>query len=122
MEGQEVDRVSQPDRVENTGGGQADAFADVKVSGEADSSGDTADDGKRRGDTKVGLTLRILVAAYVLYLAYSLIQGFGETSGNDRIFIGIAIVVFLIAGGAILILSGRKLIKKDYIDGNDDAE
>lgn len=117
MERQEVDRASQHGALD-----VADAFGDVKVSGEADSSGDTADDGKRRGDTKVGLTLRILVAAYVLYLAYSLIQGFGETSGNDRIFIGIAIVVFLIAGGAILILSGRKLIKKDYIDGNDDAE
>lgn len=46
----------------------------------------------KSGDTKIGLTLRILVSAYVLYLAYGLIQGFGEATGNDRIFIAIAIV------------------------------
>ena len=67
-------------------------------------------------DTKVGLTLRVLVSAYVLYLAYGLIQGFGETTGNDRIFIAIAIVVFVAAGGAILIISAKKLIKKEYVD------
>lgn len=76
---------------------------------------------RRKGDTKVGLTLRILVAAYVLYLAYGLIQGFGETAGNERIFIAIAIGVFLIAGGAILLLSARKLIRKEYVDADEDA-
>lgn len=76
---------------------------------------------RRKGDTKVGLTLRILVAAYVLYLAYGLIQGFGETAGNERIFIAIAIVIFLIGGGAILILSARKLIRKEYVDADEDA-
>lgn len=80
------------------------------------------DNNRRKGDTKVGLTLRILVAAYVLYLAYGLIQGFGETSGNDRIFIGIAIGVFLVAGGAILILSAKKLIRKEYVDAYEEAE
>ncbi|MDE5718940.1 MAG: hypothetical protein K2I53_15305 [Lachnospiraceae bacterium] len=74
---------------------------------------------KRNSDTKVGLTLRILVAAYVLYLAFGLIQGFGETTGNDRIFIAIAIVVFVAAGGAILILSAKKLIKKEYVDADE---
>lgn len=74
---------------------------------------------KRNGDTKVGLTLRILVAGYVLYLAYGLIQGFGETSGNDRIFIAAAIVIFVAAGGAILILSAKKLIRKEYVDADE---
>ena len=40
----------------------------------------------KSGDTKIGLTLRILVSAYVLYLAYGLIQGFeiGRASGRER--------------------------------------
>ena len=66
--------------------------------------------------------MRILVAVYVLYLAYSLIQGFGETSGNDRILIGAAIVVFLAAGGAILFFSGKKLIRKEYRDADENTE
>ncbi len=73
-------------------------------------------------DTKVGLTLRILVAAYVLYLAYGLVEGFGETTGSERIFIGAAIVIFLAAGGAILILSAKKLIRKEYRDADESAE
>ena len=84
--------------------------------------GGDKDNNRKNGDTKVGLTLRIVVAVYVLYLAYGLIQGFGETSGNDRIFIAIAIVVFIAAGGAILLFSGRKLIRKEYIDAAQDIE
>lgn len=77
---------------------------------------------KKSGDTKIGLTLRILVSAYVLYLAYGLIEGFGETAGNDRIFIAAAIVIFIAAGGAILILSAKKLIRKEYTDADGEAE
>lgn len=77
---------------------------------------------RRKGDTKVGLTLRIIVAVYVLYLAYGLIRDFGKNTGNDRIFIAIAIAVFVIAGGAILILSAKKLIRKEYIDANEETE
>ena len=43
-------------------------------------------------------------------------QGFGEAVGNDRIFIAIAIAVFVVVGGAILILSVKKLIRKEYVD------
>ncbi len=89
---------------------------------EADESVHDSNNNRRKGDTKVGLTLRIIVAAYVLYLAYSLIQNFGKNTGNDRIFIAIAIGVFLIAGGAILILSVKKLIRKEYIDANEESE
>ena len=77
---------------------------------------------RRNNDTKVGLTLRVVVAAYVLYLAYGLIQGFGETSGNDRILIGAAIVIFLAAGGAIMIISAKKLIRKEYRDADENTE
>lgn len=74
----------------------------------------------RKGDTKVSLTLRILVAGYVLYLAYGLIRGFGETAGNERILIAVAIVVFLIGGGGILLLSVKRLIRKEYADAGED--
>lgn len=77
---------------------------------------------RKSGDTKVGLSLRILVSAYVLYLAYSLIRGFGDATGNDRIFIAIAIVVFVAAGGTILILSAKKLIRKEYMDAEGETE
>lgn len=77
---------------------------------------------RRNNDTKVGLTLRIVVAAYVLYLAYGLIEGFGDVSGNDKILIGAAIAVFLVAGGAILIISAKKLIRKEYRDAEESAE
>ncbi|MBD5491470.1 MAG: hypothetical protein HDR16_04965 [Lachnospiraceae bacterium] len=80
------------------------------------------DNNRKGGDTQVGLTLRIVVALYVLYLAYGLIQGYGETSGNDRIFIAIAIIIFIAAGGAILFFSGRKLIRKEYVDASQDIE
>ncbi len=82
---------------------------------------DSDNNNRRKGDTKVGLTLRILVAVYVLYLAYGLIQGFGETTGNDRILIAIAIGIFLVAGGAILILSAKKLIRKEYVDADEET-
>lgn len=77
---------------------------------------------KKYRDTRVGLMLRVLVAAYVLYLAYGLIQGFEDTVGNNRILIAIAIVVFVAAGGAILILSAKKLIRKEYVDADGQTE
>lgn len=89
---------------------------------EADENAGDDNHNRRKGDTKVSLTLRILVAAYVLYLAYGLIQDFEKNTGNNRIFIAAAIGVFLIAGGGILILSVKKLIRKEYVDANEDAE
>lgn len=74
------------------------------------------------GDTETGIeenrvnrmipSLRILVAVYVLYLAYGLIRDFGQAAEGDRIWIAIAIVVFVAAGGAILFFSVKKLIGK----------
>lgn len=85
-------------------------------------SGGDENRSRKSGDTKVGLSLRILVSAYVLYLAYGLIQGYGDAAGNDRIFIAIAIIVFVASGGAILILSVKKLIRKEYMDAEGETE
>ena len=35
--------------------------------------------------------------------------------------IAIAIIIFIVAGGAILFFSGRKLIRKEYMDAEEDA-
>lgn len=80
----------------------------------------SVDNNRRNGDTKLSLTLRMLVAAYVLYLAYGLIRDFGKNVGTDRYLIGAAIIIFVAAGGALLILSARKLIRKEYIDAEED--
>lgn len=82
-------------------------------------SGDISDH-KKSGDTKVSLSLRILVSVYVLYLAYGLICDFGKTVGSYRILIGAAIVIFVLAGGAILLHSAVKLFRKDYVDKDGD--
>lgn len=77
---------------------------------------------KRYNDTKTGLILRIMLAFYVLYLAYGLAKDFGEISGNEKILIGAAIVIFVAAGGAILFFSAKKLIRKEYKDADEGEE
>lgn len=49
-------------------------------------------------------------------------RGVRRNRGNDRIFIAIAIIVFIVAGGAILILSAKKLIRKEYVDAEEQTE
>lgn len=41
--------------------------------------------------------LRIIASAYILYLAFGMIQGFAEVPANQKLFIGISIVVFIVA-------------------------
>lgn len=88
-----------------------------KENGESAEEQKTVDVGDGSGnqenaDNRVIPSLRILVAVYVLYLAYGLIRDFGQAAEGDRIWIAIAIVVFVAAGGAILFFSVKKLIGK----------
>jgi hypothetical protein len=69
---------------------------------------------------KVTLLLRVLVSVYVLYLAYGLIKDYG-TAENPTLSL-VAIVIFVIGGGLILISSGYKLAKGDYDDGSGEQE
>lgn len=67
------------------------------------------------------LTIRAVVAVYLLYLAYGLTQDYA-VSGNQTVTV-IGIVVFVLCGGVILVSSLRSLAKGDYDDaGEDDAE
>lgn len=106
-----ADAVQEPAEIEAAGAGAREREAD---------NGSNQNKGSQ--DTKLGLTLRILVAAYVLYLAYGLVGGFGETSGTERILIGAAILIFVAAGGAIMFFSAKKLIRKEYRDADEGAE
>lgn len=64
--------------------------------------------------SKSTLLIRALVAGYLLYLAYGLIQDY-NTSQNHMVMV-IAIIVFVLCGGVILITSLRSLMKGDYED------
>lgn len=67
--------------------------------------------------TKGTLTIRAVVAAYLLYLAYGLFQDY-DASGNKMVTVA-AIIVFALCGGVILITALRSLAKGDYDHGDD---
>lgn len=66
--------------------------------------------------SKVTLSIRALVAVYLLYLAYELIRDY-DTSQNQMV-ITIGIVVFIVCGAIILVSSVRRLVKGDYDEGS----
>lgn len=67
--------------------------------------------------TKVVLTIRVLVGAYLLYTAYSLIGGVVNGEGRDKYFFAAFIVFFAAAGIILMILSGRDLMRGKYAGG-----
>lgn len=68
--------------------------------------------------TKVLLGIRILVSAYILYLAYGIITSDTPKSWYMWIFV----VIFVGAGLTLITLSAKALIKGEYIDGAFDTE
>lgn len=66
--------------------------------------------------TALTLWLRIMVGAFVIYLAYSIGIDLKNTSGKDTIVLGIAVIAFVLAGGVICLHSLYRLIRKDYYD------
>lgn len=74
---------------------------------------------KSRRNTKASLTMRILVGIYLVYTAYSLIGGFSEYDGAKKIiFISFA-VLFAAGGCALVAISGKALVNKEYAEGDD---
>ena len=71
--------------------------------------------------TKFMLTIRVLVGAYLLYTAYSLIDGVVNGAGRDKYFLGIFMVAFTIIGILLMIFAGRDLMRGKYIGGELDA-
>jgi len=71
--------------------------------------------------TKVALTLRIIVALYVLYMAYGLKDSFVLPIEAKNIPVIIAAVIFVFASLLIIYLSGRDLISGRFQGGALDA-
>lgn len=67
--------------------------------------------------TKMALSIRILVAAYVLYLAYGLFEGLGKHEGTERIIFLIAAVIFTLFSCIILIFTGKAYVTGAYVGG-----
>ena len=67
------------------------------------------DNKKRQIPQKSVLTIRFLVGAYLLYTDYSLIEGAMSREGGERIVIIAFMILFLVAGGFLMINSGKLL-------------
>lgn len=71
--------------------------------------------------TKFTLTVRVLVGAYLLYTAYSLIDGIMTGEGRDKYFFAIFMTAFTIIGVLLILFAGRDLLRGRYVDGAMDA-
>ena len=72
--------------------------------------------GGSRFPTQTVLTIRTIVGAYVLYLAYQII-----TSDNEvTIPMWVAVAVFIVAGVALVIMSIKHFICGEYEGGKKD--
>ena len=71
------------------------------------------DNNKRQVPQKSVLTIRFLVGCYLLYTDYSLIEGAMSRQGGERIVIIAFMVLFLVAGGFLIVHSG-KLLWEDW--------
>lgn len=67
--------------------------------------------------TKVGMSIRVLVGAYLIYLAYGI---FKDKPSNTMIMI--AAIFFVIAGAFLVIYYGIKSFQGQYIGGKADDQ
>lgn len=69
-----------------------------------------------RFPTQLVLTIRTIVGAYVIYLAYQVI-----TSGNElSVPMWAAVILFIVAGSALVIMSVKHFICGEYEGGKKD--
>ena len=71
--------------------------------------------------TKLTLTIRLLVGAYLLYTAYGLFPGATSPTEENHLFLAFFMVVFAVIGVMLLVVSGRSLLQGRYVDGELDA-
>lgn len=67
--------------------------------------------------TQVVLTIRTIVGAYVIYLAYQIITSDSEVTP----FMWAAVALFIIAGAALVIMSVKHFIMGEYEGGKKDV-
>lgn len=71
-----------------------------------------ASKGKKQYPAQLSLILRVGCGAYLIYLAWGLRDG--AFSGPKGILYGIALVLFALAGAALLFFSVRALARGEY--------
>lgn len=71
--------------------------------------------------TKLTLTIRLLVGAYLLYTAYGLFPGATSATEENHLLLAVFMVLFAVIGVLLLVVSGRSLLQGRYADGELDA-
>ena len=77
---------------------------------------------KNRYVTKLNLYIRIVVAGYVVYLAYQLIPSIQLAVGSEKTLMSIAAGALGLAGLVIVGLSVKGLICKEYFEAEEIEE
>lgn len=74
-------------------------------------------DKKSYNTTKLVLSIRVLVGAYVLYMAY----GIFTSSDPKPFFVTLAAIFFVLAGGFLVVWSLLQIARGQYVGGKADA-
>ncbi len=98
-----------------------DQIEDAKYE-ELDNAGETEDisdekENRSKYPTQLVLTIRTIVGAYVIYLAYQIIT----SDGAKSIPIWAAVILFIVAGSALVIMSVKHFILGEYEGGRKDV-
>jgi hypothetical protein len=75
---------------------------------------------KKRQTTQLNLLIRCIVAAYLIYLAHSIIKEL-DTAPNVRLMVLFAIA-FTFAGVLIIAFAIRAFINREYVDFRDQGD
>lgn len=67
--------------------------------------------------TKFGLTMRMLVGAYLVYTSFSLFGNLENHAGGEKAFFIVAAVVFAVTGMFLVLHSGILCYKGAYVGG-----
>jgi hypothetical protein len=68
--------------------------------------------------TKASLIIRAVAGGYILYLAYSIIEGLGDETRNNQLIFGAFAAAFII-GGLFFILTSLKAIRDGKFQGGE---
>ena len=89
----------------------------VEKSGETEVTEEAEETKKSRYPTQVVLSIRIIIGAYVLYLAYQI-----ATSDNEVTpLMWAAVILFIVSGTALVIMSLKHFIAGEYEGGKKDT-
>lgn len=74
------------------------------------------------GITKLILVLRVCVAAYLIYISITLLQGYMNGDGLPLYILIIALTVFTSVGAVVAVAAVKALVKGEYAGGKADTK